>query len=344
MEPSNTKTDISHRDIIKGHNADQQVDQVTRPSHKTTGHEDALAGIPRNRQIIISLASGAIAGGVAKSVIAPFDRAKINFQTDPNMRYSLKEAFKFIADSYRKDGLLLVWRGNSATIARIVPSAAITYMSHDQYKRLLGIAEEDHKTTVTANNTVLFHFMAGALAGVTAECLTYPLDRARTMMAVTKNGQYKNVFGVFKSIIRNEGYTYLYRGFTPTIMGVIPYKGLGFLTYEKLKSKSKEYNLNLNAPLRLAFGAFAGLCGNLISYPFEIVRRRMQTPQHMKPHGRLYTSILASLVYIMWTEGIRGGLYKGITMNLFKNPIATALSFTINDYCKIAFVKMDSIS
>ena len=44
----------------------------------------------------------------------------------------------------------------------------------------------------------------------------------------------------------------------------------------------------------------------------------------------------------MWTEGIRGGLYKGITMNLFKNPIATGLSFTINDYCKIAFAKMET--
>ena len=94
------------------------------------------------------------------------------------MKYSLKGAFKFIGDSYRKDGLLLVWRGNSATIARIVPSAAITYMSHDQYKRVLGIADEQASKKV--QNSVLLHFTAGALAGVTAECLTYPLDRART--------------------------------------------------------------------------------------------------------------------------------------------------------------------
>jgi len=313
-----------------------------RASSNNVVNEDALAGLPRERQILISLASGAIAGGIAKSVIAPFDRAKINFQTNPNMKYSLRAAFKFIGESYRKDGILLVWRGNTATIARIVPSAAITYMSHDQYKRLLGIAESDSDNEIRSKNSVFLHFLAGAMAGVTAECLTYPLDRARTMMAVTKNGQYNNLFGVFKSIIRNEGYMCLYRGFTPTIMGVIPYKGLGFLTYEKLKAKSKEYNIHLSPPLRLACGAFAGLCGNLIAYPFEIVRRRMQTPQHMKAHGRLYNSIFASLVYIMWTEGVRNGLYKGITMNLFKNPIATGLSFTINDYCKFAFVKMES--
>ena len=103
-------------------------------------NEDALAGLPRERQILISLASGAIAGGISKSVIAPFDRAKINFQTNRNMNYCLRATFNFIGESYRKDVILLVWRGNTATIARIVPSAAITYMSHDQYKRPLGIA------------------------------------------------------------------------------------------------------------------------------------------------------------------------------------------------------------
>ena len=315
-------------------------------STRKVENEDVLAGLPKKRQILFSLASGAVAGGIAKSVIAPLDRAKINFQTNPDMKYSLKEAFRFIKLTYHKDGVLGVWRGNSATVARIVPSAAITYMSHDQYKRLFGLTESSKEkkqmTDPKVNDSALLHFLAGALAGITAECVTYPLDRTRTMMAVTKSGQYKNVFCCFKSIIKQEGYLSLYRGFTPTIMGIIPYKGVGFLTYEKLKSKSKEKNISLSAPLRLAFGAFAGLCGNVLAYPLEIVRRRMQTPHQMRANGRMYNSVFASLMYILWTEGIRGGWYKGITMNLFKNPIATGLSFTINDYCKIAFARMDS--
>jgi len=296
-------------------------------------NEDPLAGLPKQRQILISLASGAIAGGIAKSVIAPFDRAKINFQTNPNMMYSLRAALEFIRDSYRRYGIVMVWRGNSATIARIAPSAAITYMSHDQYKRVLGIANYDKDTKLKFKSSAFRHFLAGALAGTTAECLTYPLDRARMIMAVTKNEKFGNLFGVLKSIVRTEGWIYLYRGFTPTMMGVIIYKGFGFLTYENLKSKSYEYNINLSPPLRLACGAFAGLCGNTIAYPFEIVRRRMQIPQQMRPHGKLiYHSIFASLIYIKRTEGIRFGLYKGMTMNLYKNPIAAGIALTINDY------------
>jgi len=36
-------------------------------------------------------------------------------------------------------------------------------------------------------------------------------------------------------IYRKEGFRTLYRGFTPTIIGAIPYSGTSFFTYESLK-------------------------------------------------------------------------------------------------------------
>lgn len=48
--------------------------------------------------------------------------------------------------------------------------------------------------------------------------------------------RYSNIFHVFIRISREEGLKTLYFGFTPTVLGVIPYAGLSFFTYESLKS------------------------------------------------------------------------------------------------------------
>ena len=77
--------------------------------------------------------------------------------------------------------------------------------------------------------------MAGSLAGITAQFLTYPLDLARAQMAVTdKNTSLREIF---VKIYQNEGIIAFYRGITPTILGVIPYAGCSFYFYDTLKNK-----------------------------------------------------------------------------------------------------------
>jgi len=44
---------------------------------------------------------------------------------------------------------------------------------------------------------------------------------------------------------------------------------------------------------------------------------------------------ISAIKFIFQNEGIRG-VFKGISMNLVKNPIATAVSFTVNDLVKDA--------
>lgn len=90
------------------------------------------------KRIFTSLISGALAGAAAKTTIAPLDRAKINFQVKPE-RFSYRLLFEFLKNDYNSNGFRNLWRGNSASMVRVMPSAAINFTSHEQYKRLLGV-------------------------------------------------------------------------------------------------------------------------------------------------------------------------------------------------------------
>ncbi|XP_055697119.1 mitochondrial coenzyme A transporter SLC25A42 [Phlebotomus papatasi] len=278
--------------------------------------------------VITSLIAGAIAGALAKTAIAPLDRAKINFQINKETPYTFRGATLFLKRAFEKEGFLSLWRGNSATMARIIPYAAIQFTAHEQYKKLLKV-DQDKSTNIR-------RFVAGSLAGITSQSMTYPLDLARARMAVTdKYTGYRTLRQVFVTICRDEGPRTLFRGYWPTVLGVIPYAGMSFFTYETLK---REYTAvtgekKPNTLFSLMFGAAAGVIGQTSSYPLDIVRRRMQT---IGINGRTdqYSTIISTLQKIYREEGIKNGFFKGLSMNWIKGPIAVGISFSTYDFIK----------
>ena len=170
-------------------------------------------------------------------------------------------------------------------------------------------------------------FIAGSLAGATATALTYPLDMVRARMAVTKASAHKSLIDMFSHIYSVHGVITLYRGLIPTLLGVFPYAGSSFYTYETLKETyRRHYNESPPRLIRIGAGAIAGLVGQSFSYPLDIVRRRMQTEGVLSQVE--YRSINKTLRYVFGTEGLRG-IFKGVSMNWIKGPLAVTISFNI---------------
>ena len=142
--------------------------------------------------------------------------------------------------------------------------------------------------------------------------------------------------------------TALYRGALSSLVGVLPYSGFVFFTYESLKQirignssvlKSIDFltiysidysHRSINKAERMLFGALAGLVGQTASYPFDVIRRRLQTAAVIRPN-EAHLGAIATARKIVREEGIIRGLYKGVTMNWLKGPISVGVSFMTFD-------------
>lgn len=269
--------------------------------------------------IITSLFAGAVAGGIAKTCIAPLDRTKIHFQIHDS-KFSLKEALKFLSNTYYQHGFTALWRGNSATMVRILPYAALQYCSHEQFKIMLKVDTNERKKGRKARS-----FLAGSLAGLVSSICTYPLDLVRARMAVSNSDKVRLTY-FFKTLVIKDGYLALYRGCLPSIIGIVPYAGVTFFTYETAKRLHHEYTGKKEPHhlQRMAFGALAGLLGQSASYPLDVVRRRMQTsPTKLR--------MTETALKVMSDPNPIRSMYKGLSLNWVKGPISVGISFTTFD-------------
>uniref|UniRef100_A0A7S1J880 Uncharacterized protein n=1 Tax=Eutreptiella gymnastica TaxID=73025 RepID=A0A7S1J880_9EUGL len=286
----------------------------------------------QNRQLspFESMVAGAIAGACAKTTIAPGDRVKILYQVDSNRTFTLRCAAKTGMQIVREEGPLGLWRGNGAMMIRVVPYASITFMTFERY-------QQAYCDLFKSAPNPLIRLIAGSSAGATATALTYPLDLMRARLATDNAINPRYAFGysrAIRDIIEKEGATSLYRGLRVTLVGIIPYAGLSFATFETLKAtwiQKKQLKSEKDIPHlhRVIFGATAGLVGQSITYPLDIVRRRMQVSSSSQ-----CSSIWTTFRQILTKEGVRKGLYKGLSMNWIKGPISVAISFNVNDAIK----------
>jgi hypothetical protein len=219
---------------------------------------------------VVHLIAGGVAGTLAKTIVAPLDRVKILFQVN-NPHFAYEGIVGTLRKIVRTEGVLHLWRGNSATIARFFPYAAIQFMSYEKYKALLVPGEVKHPHP-------FLHLICGALAGATATIFTYPLDLMRARLASeVRSRTYRNVVHGLVQMYHKEGLYSWFKGMSPTLQGILPYAGVNFATYETLKYYApKKKNGELSSWWKLVCGGIAGAVGQTVSYPWDVIRRRRQ--------------------------------------------------------------------
>ena len=276
-------------------------------------------------QVGLTIMAGGIAGIVAKTASAPMDRIKIIFQTDSVRAFSLRSA---ITEAHRvvgEEGFRSLWRGNSATVVRVFPYAGVQFAAYDQYSRVLSrmfktqkqerrvgsqhglkskasgfVSNESRNKNGTSKSSELSishlaeRMLAGSGAGATAVLVTYPLDVLRARMAVqTHTVVYRGLWHAARRIVYDEGLPALVSGLRPTLIGIIPYAGLAFTGFHSIKAVVLSNGIEFEWWHKLLAGGLAGLVAQTLTYPLDVVRRRMQTERFLldvQKKVKVYTS------------------------------------------------------
>ena len=181
------------------------------------------------------------------------------------------------------------------------------------------------------------HRQAGAVAGIIAMSATYPLDMVRGRLTVQTGQRYRGIVHATRTIVAEEGARALYKGWLPSVIGVVPYVGLNFAVYESLKDhvlkrRGLTDERDLDVVTRLSCGAVAGSVGQTVAYPLDVVRRRMQTAT-LAPGLTRAPTMAAVFKELLRTEGVHG-LFKGLSVNYFKAPVAMGISFSMYHHVK----------
>ncbi|KAL5573021.1 hypothetical protein UlMin_022618 [Ulmus minor] len=306
-----------------------------------------LDGIIESMPLIVKeLVAGGVAGGVAKTFVAPLERVKILFQTrrDEYQSIGLLGSFKKIA---KTEGVAGFYRGNGASVARIVPYAALHYMAYEQYRRWII-----HTFPDVGRGPVL-DLVAGSFAGGTAVLFTYPLDLVRTKLAYQVVGSaklsvqglaqteqvYKGILDCFSKTHKDAGLRGLYRGVAPSLYGIFPYAGLKFYFYEEMKRHVPKEHKN-NILVKLACGSIAGLLGQTFTYPLDVARRQMQVQRFIASNSAEAKGTMETLVKIVESQGWKQ-LFSGLSINYLKVVPSVAIGFTVYDLIK-AYLKVPS--
>jgi solute carrier family 25 (mitochondrial phosphate transporter), member 23/24/25/41 len=263
--------------------------------------------------MITDLFIGGIGGIISRSAVAPIELNRLQMQNSfiPNST---------LTDVYKKEGLRFFWKGNGTNCIRVFPQLSINYAVFRKTKK--------YSKKYIPNKNIL-NFSCGCIGGFTSMMITYPLETTRTYLSLqTNKNKYKGVIDALRKIPPRQ----LYQGCKMSMYGFGGFSGIQYTSYYYINRTLKDTSFDS----KLFAGAFAGTFSVSITYPTDLIRRRLQLQGFDKSVPK-YNGILDCCRKIFKTEGFPG-FYRGLSATYLKTGPAIAIQFwtieTLNKYFK----------
>lgn len=264
---------------------------------------------------------GGVSAAVSKTCVAPIERVKLLLQNqDASTQIKADQRYKGIVDCFvrvaREQGVTSMWRGNLANVIRYFPTQALNFAFKDTFKRYLNpYNKKTEKIKFFCGN-----IMSGGAAGAASLCVVYPLDFARTRLAVDtgKTGgdrQFNGLVDCLSKVAKSDGVTGLYRGFGISVLGIIAYRGAYFGLFDTGNAMLFSDGKNDNFFIMWGFAQTTTTMAGILSYPLDTIRRRLMMQSGRKE--KMYTGTIDCFNKILANEGGKA-FFKGAASNVLR--------------------------
>ncbi|OTA54514.1 mitochondrial carrier [Hypoxylon sp. EC38] len=272
------------------------------------------------------------AGGIAQVLIGqPFDIVKVRLQTSTAYTSALNAATSI----YAKEGPLAFYKGTLTPLLGIGACVSIQFGAFGWARRYFENANAVAHPQGSKELSYGQYFAAGSFAGVANSVISGPIEHVRIRLQTQPHGAaarlYSGPLDCIRKLSAHEGVLRgLYRGEAVTIWREAAAYGTWFLTFEYLMNADAARNRIQRSEVpsyKVAFyGGLAGEALWLASYPFDVVKSKMQTDGFGKEMR--YKSMRDCFAQTWRAEGVRG-FWKGIGPTLLRAMPVSAGTFAV---------------
>lgn len=271
-------------------------------------------------------------GGIAQVLLGqPFDIVKVRLQTTTAYPSALSAAKSIL----KEEGAAAFYKGTLTPLLGIGACVSIQFGAFHSARRWL----EQRNVSKGGASGLGYgqYYAAGAFAGVANSVISGPIEHVRIRLQTQPHGAarlYSGPVDCVKRLLAADGggglFRGLYRGEAVTVMREAQAYGVWFLTFEWLMNADARRNgverKDVPAWKIALYGGLAGETLWLSSYPFDVVKSKMQTDGFGA--NQRYRSMRDCFAQTWRAEGMRG-FWKGLGPTLLRAMPVSAGTFAV---------------
>jgi solute carrier family 25 carnitine/acylcarnitine transporter 20/29 len=262
----------------------------------------------------------------SSQVQSPFDIVKVRLQTTSQYTGALDAATSI----YKNEGAAAFYKGTLTPLIGIGACVSVQFGGFHYARRAFEARNKEKGGEAQLSYSQ--YYAAGAFAGIANTVLSSPIEHIRIRLQTQPHGAnrlYNGPIDCVRKLSAHQGVLGgVYRGTAVTYLREAQAYGVWFTTFEYLmNADAARNNIKRDDISTLKVAMYGGLAGEMLwisSYPFDVVKSKMQSDGFGK--DMKYQSMRDCFAKTYRAEGL-GGFWKGIGPTLLRAMPVSAGTF-----------------